>query len=650
MQIIATGLHKNSISDKVWDQLYQVVQNRETVNVGLQSLAPDQAREILFVLSRHSMELFYVGEDTEGQPSLQEFYFNLMPSLRTDTPFHRLQGSEAVRHFLQMSVGLETFIENQENDFLEQTSRALNANKETIHTVGPVLNRLYQTALILFSRIRKTDQSYDYVAVARQLEELITKIFRSFGKCSLLVVGSNESTEPILETLPVRKFQDCLFLHQDQFKSHQLASRFQGKALEADELYDTLDGIQLVLRMNQDFTQAFTVDSLRAVMERRKNLPLLLVNLDTSLVPDARVNKIYNLFSYHIDDLQTRHSSEENGVRTLIENELAEFFSWFYSKDRYRFGDIIGKSDAIERILELIARISQTSITVLIQGDSGTGKELIAQAIHENSPRKDRPFIVVNCGAMPDTLLESELFGHVKGAFTGASANKKGLLEEADGGTFMLDEIGDTSPAFQVKLLRVLQQGEMRKVGSNEFQKIDVRVIAATNRRLDKLVEQNRFRHDLYYRLNVVQIDVPPLTARKEDILLLADHFMQTYAEKMKKRVIGISKKARDLFLAYPWPGNVRELENTLERAVALCVGFQITVEDLPKRIQFWQPSVETHEENELLPLKTVEEQHIRHVLQTLNWDYDRAVEVLGIGRTTLWRKIKEYGIEKNDT
>ncbi len=648
MQITAIGLHKNSISDKVWEQLCHIVQNRGKVSSSLQSLALDQARELLFVPSRHSLELFYVAKEADHQPFLKGFYFDLMPSLGPDTPFHRLQGPEAVRHFLQMSVGLETFIENQENDFLEQTSRALRANKETMHTAGPVINRLYQTALMLFSRIQKTDQSYDYITVARQLEELITKIFRSFGKCSLLVVGSNESTEPILDTLPVRKFQDCLFLHQDHFKSQQLASRFQGTALDADELYGILDEIQLVLRMNQDFSQAFTVDSLRAAMERRKNLPLLLVNLDTSLVPDARVNKIYNLFSYHIDDLQNRYSFEENSVRTLIENELGKFFSWFYSKDRYRFGDIIGKSDAIERILELIARISQTSITVLIQGDSGTGKELIAQAIHENSPRKDRPFIVINCGAMPDTLLESELFGHVKGAFTGASANKKGLLEEADGGTFMLDEIGDTSPAFQVKLLRVLQQGEMRKVGSNEFQKINVRVIAATNRRLDKLVEQNRFRHDLYYRLNVVQIDVPPLTDRREDILLLADHFMQKYAEKMKKRVIGISKEARELFLAYPWPGNVRELENTLERAVALCVGFQIKAEDLPKRIKFWQSSAKAKEENTLLPLKNVEEQHIRHVLQTLNWDYDRAVEVLGIGRTTLWRKIKEYGIEKS--
>ncbi len=649
MQIVAFGLHKNNIPDKVWEQLYQTVQNRDRVNSCLLSLAPHQAREALFVPSRHSLELFCLGDDTENNPSLRGFYFNLMPSLAEDTPFHRLQGSEAVRHFLQMSVGLETFIENQENDFLEQTSRALNANKETIHTVGPVLNRLYQTALMLFSRTRKTDQSYDYIAVAKQLEDLITKIFRSFSKCSLLVVGSNESTEPILDTLPVQKFQDCLFLHQDHFKSNQLAFRFHGKALDADELYEPLGGIQVVLRMNQDFAQAFTVDSLRATMERRKNLPFLMVNLDTSLVPDARINKIYNLFSYNIDDLQNRHSKEENGVRTLIEDELGRFFSWFYSKERYRFGDIIGKSDAIERILELIARISQTSITVLIQGDSGTGKELIAKAIYENSPRKDRPFIVVNCGAMPDTLLESELFGHVKGAFTGASTNKKGLLEEADGGTFMLDEIGDTSPAFQVKLLRVLQQGEMRKVGSNEFQKIDARVIAATNRRLDKLVENNQFRHDLYYRLNVVQIDVPPLTERREDILLLADHFLQKYAEGMKKRVIGISAETREFLFAYPWPGNVRELENTMERAVALCVGFQITPEDLPKRIKYWQSSAKARDESELLPLKIVEEQHIRHILQTLNWDYDRAVEVLGIGRTTLWRKIKEYGIEKTD-
>jgi transcriptional regulator with PAS, ATPase and Fis domain len=284
---------------------------------------------------------------------------------------------------------------------------------------------------------------------------------------------------------------------------------------------------------------------------------------------------------------------------------------------------------------------------VLIQGESGTGKELIAQAIHENSPRRNNPFIVVNCGALTETLLESELFGHVKGAFTGATYTKKGLLEEADGGTLMLDEIGDTSQAFQVKLLRVLQQGEMRKVGSNETLHINVRIIAATNKNLVKLVEQEKFRSDLYYRINVVQVDLPPLAERVEDIPLLAEHFISQYSKEMKKRITGLSPETRQLVLDYPWPGNVRELENAMERAVALAIGHTILPEDLPPNVRQFKQNQNLIDAQPIKPLKSLEKEHIIHALTRYNWDYDRVAQKLGIGRTTLWRKMKDYGISK---
>jgi two-component system response regulator PilR (NtrC family) len=237
---------------------------------------------------------------------------------------------------------------------------------------------------------------------------------------------------------------------------------------------------------------------------------------------------------------------------------------------KHQYGDIIGRSEVMAAVFRLIETVAPTTSTILITGESGTGKELAARAIHFNSPRRDRPFVALNCGALPETLLESELFGHVRGAFTGAAANKKGLIELAERGTVFLDEIAEMTPMVQVKLLRVLQDRRFRRLGGLDEIEADIRIIAATNQDLTKLVAENKFREDLFYRINVIPIHLPPLRERREDVPLLADHFLGRYREQMRKSVTGISGEAMALLMAYRWPGNIRELENVVERAVAL--------------------------------------------------------------------------------
>jgi len=310
-------------------------------------------------------------------------------------------------------------------------------------------------------------------------------------------------------------------------------------------------------------------------------------------------------------------------------------------EEKYQYGEIIGKSGAMQEVFELITRIAPTDSTVLITGESGTGKELIAQAIHGNSNRCYMPFIAVSCGALPDSLLESELFGYEKGAFTGAEHTKRGRFEMADKGTIFLDEIGDISLKTQVDLLRVLQQKEFRRLGGEDVIKVDVRILAATNRDLQKAIRENRFREDLYYRLNVISIHVPPLTERKEDIPLLVDTFIRRYCLEMNKEEVKIAPTALKLLLDYDWPGNVRELENVIERALVIGQGKEIAADDLPFSRKELGP--------EKFPksLKIMEQMHIERILEETDWNISRAARELDIDRQTLYNKIEKYKITR---
>jgi len=313
--------------------------------------------------------------------------------------------------------------------------------------------------------------------------------------------------------------------------------------------------------------------------------------------------------------------------------------------------NIIGKSAAMRALLEMLAMAAPSEATVLINGESGTGKELIARSLHVNSPRKDQPLVIVNCAAITETLLESELFGHEKGAFTGADRRREGRFMQADRGTIFLDEIAETTPTMQAKLLRVLQQKEIQRVGGEVVIPVDVRIVAATNRDLEVEVAGGRFREDLFYRLNVMPLNMPPLRQRLDDIPLLADYFLKRYAEKNRKPVKGFTPMAMDMLLKYDWPGNVRELENAIERAVILLTGDHITEKQLPLNIVRKDPDLDRSEASASPPpdgsrsLEEIEKEAIAATLQATDGNKSEAARRLGITRKTLHNKLKSYGI-----
>ncbi len=316
----------------------------------------------------------------------------------------------------------------------------------------------------------------------------------------------------------------------------------------------------------------------------------------------------------------------------------------------YSYDSIIGKSAPMQEVFKTLQKVAGYKSTVLLMGESGTGKELLARAVHYNSPRRDRPFVAVNCGAIPENLLESELFGHLKGAFTDASRNKKGLFEEAHEGTLFLDEIGELPFALQVKLLRVLQEEEIRRVGDVKAIKIDVRVIAATVKDLEKEVKAGRFREDLYYRLNVLPLHVPPLRARKDDIPVLVDHFIKKYNARLEMKVSGVTPEAMAFLMEYDWPGNVRELENAIERAIVLTDATHIQVANLPPAVRDFQSKSRLELLKDEYSIKKtsriLEEELIRKALAKTHGNRTHAAKLLEISHRALLYKIAEYGIE----
>jgi len=340
----------------------------------------------------------------------------------------------------------------------------------------------------------------------------------------------------------------------------------------------------------------------------------------------ARQSTVAIINAQVIEQLKTQN--------TALQSKLAQ---------QRRYPRIIGNSKQISQIFDLIDKVAATEATVLIEGESGTGKELVAQAIHDQSNRRDRIFIPIYCGSLSENLLESELFGHKKGAFTGATETKQGLLEEANGGTFFLDEIADISKNMQTKLLRVLQDGEVKRVGESRIFKVDVRIIAASNRDLWEQVQQEKFREDLYYRLNVIKIKLPTLRDRRSDIPILANFFLKTFCDKNKKYIKGLSKKAMDRLLNYAWPGNVRELENTIERAVILAKTTQIEPEDL-----------EMHDTKMILEnslnLKEVEKQIVLKTLEEFSGNRTHAAKALGVSRRWLQYQLKKWGVGDADS
>ncbi len=405
-----------------------------------------------------------------------------------------------------------------------------------------------------------------------------------------------------------------------------------------------------VILMDVRMTVMSGIEALRLIKDYNPAIPILIMTAYSSIESAVEALKAgaYDYLTKPLDfevlKLSIERAREHVGLKTENKALKEKLRSEFDLKN------IIGKSRPMKEMIDMVAMVAPSEATVLITGESGTGKELIASSIHFNSNRRDHPLVIVNCAALAETLLESELFGHEKGAFTGADRRREGRFVQASKGTIFLDEIGEMSPMMQAKLLRAIQEREIQRVGSDDTIKVDVRILAATNRNLEDDVAKGKFREDLYYRLNVVTVNVPPLRDRQDDIPLLAQHFLEKYAEKNRKQVKGFSPLAMDMLIKYDWPGNVRELENAVERAVILLTGDNITEKDLPLNItqSYSEESdwVITQPVNtETRPLEEIEKEAILAALEASGGNKSETARKLGINRKTLHKKLKNYGV-----
>ncbi|SLM47314.1 Acetoacetate metabolism regulatory protein AtoC [Nitrospira japonica] len=442
----------------------------------------------------------------------------------------------------------------------------------------------------------------------------------------VLVVDDDEDTRGLLSEILAKEGYDVETASDGKTALERITDRPPDLVM-SDIHMPSLDGMSL----------------LEELRSRNQDVPVILMTAFGSLktAVDGLRSGAFDYLSkpFIVDDirlvvrraLEHKHLSRQNQA---LKEQL---------RDRYRFDNLVGSSAGIVSVYKSIARVAHTDSTVLLQGESGTGKELIARAVHANSARSAGPFVAVDGGSLAETLLESELFGHERGSFTGAVASKKGLLEKAHQGTCFLDEVADLSPVLQGKLLRVIQEREIRRVGSNAPMNIDVRIIAASKKDLDQLVKAGTFREDLYYRLNVVTIQIPPLRERAEDIPLLTQYFIQMYGQKKSPPVTGIAPEAMSLLTRYWWPGNIRELEHAIERAIALTPQSVIFPEDLPQSIQTATVQAAAQARG-WVTLAELEKDHILRVLEAHNQDLGRAAAILGIHRKTLLRKLRYFG------
>ena len=393
------------------------------------------------------------------------------------------------------------------------------------------------------------------------------------------------------------------------------------------------------------------IELLRGVKGVNPEIPFILVTaygtVETAVQAMREGAADYLTKPLDLEELQLRigNVTEQVRLRSAVRDLQARLV------ERHRLEGIIGESGRMQEVLALVKQVAPSDATVLVRGESGTGKELIARAIHFNSRRAAGPLVTLNCAALPEQLLESELFGHEKGAFTGAVAQRKGRFELADGGSIFLDEIGDLTPALQVKLLRVLQERQFERLGGTRTLTVDVRILAATHRDLEQAMRDGTFREDLYYRLNVVSIQIPPLRERREDIAALLEHFLLRFAQKNRREVTGITAAARDALLRYDYPGNVRELENVVERAVLLCRGRVIDLPDLPVTLRPGERGTAEAEPRSLPDLvESIERQAIRAALERHGGVQTQAAEELGISERVLRYKMRKYGLEPRST
>lgn len=542
---------------------------------------------------------------------------------------------ESVEKLFRLSCGLD--IEPVGSDrWYRQLDSEMSSAREADH-IGPIFSKLHRDLTRVVKRaIGSTgirDGAVDSISASA---DLANKIF-----------GELDETNIVIHAAPF--FRNRV---REVFAKRGVMSMNSVSKLSLKELYNK--GIDiLVIGDGKAGSVDLGGDNIANELSTRES-PFLILDFGESPVSIPSQNEISTLYYTHSDsyeevisrNIRMRKESVKE-VEKLIEPELKKFIEWTGSDKWDVSKSIVARSRSMQEVFELIDKVAPTNATVLITGETGTGKELVAKAIHRSSPRGAKPFIVVNCGAIPENLLESTLFGYLKGSFTGAVDDRKGMFKAADGGVIFLDEIGELPLALQVKLLRALQDNEIQPVGSEKEVTVDVRVIAATNKNLFEAVNNGEFRQDLYYRLNVVEIRVPPLRERPEDILVLTEHFLREQVIKNKISLLSISGEATEALKQYDWPGNVRELQNAVERLAVLSSTSQITMKELPLRILQSKSDDKAVSNKSSMTLEEVEERHIRGELKKYSYNYSAVAELLGIGRTTLWRKMKKYGIKE---
>jgi two-component system response regulator HydG len=426
-------------------------------------------------------------------------------------------------------------------------------------------------------------------------------------------------------------------------------------AREFDVTYSTDPVRALALAREREFDAIITdlnmpqMDGLqlcRNLLDFRPEVPILVITAFGSF--ESAVNAMragaYDLLTKPLD-VDVVHMALKRALGHRALNQEVRALRRLVEQER-RYGDILGASPPMRLLYETIERAAPTDSTILLTGETGTGKEVVARTIHRRSHRASKPFVAINCAAVAEHLLESELFGHVRGAFTDAHSARIGLFAQAKGGTLFLDEIGEMPLSLQPKILRALQERAVRPLGTDGELTTDVRVIAATHRDLETAVEEGRFRQDLFYRLNVIRLDLPPLRSRGSDIMLMAEAFVDSISRRLERKVTGFSRSATERLMTYPWPGNVRELQNCLERAVVLARAAVIGVEDLPEKVRAYEPKhvlVASNDPAELISLEEMERRYILRVLELVGGNKSRAAEILGLDRKTLYRKVELY-------
>ena len=614
------------------------------------SLDELQTEELLILEKKDFAYLFAVNVSPEPiAGTLQKF----LESRHTKDSFtiNLLKDqTESFKFFLELLIGKD----DGANDIREILTWAKEHFNQAmlLNSTGPIIGQIYRQALnFAQSLLERPDFRGFSITPAEAIIDISRKIAENIENFQVLLCGRNKNELAALNQIMKRTVGRHVYLYSENFQvSHELSLDLGVIPIDANQFAHLLKKDTLIVNVDLEIATIWNL-ILPYVTENRD---ILYIYFQFSKINVPRsVRKLANVFFQNIEHIQAiieLYRQKRKAFLHSLEDEIAyemdRFNAWVHSDERYRYTDIISHNREMQKIFELIRRIAPVNISVLIIGDTGTGKELVARAIHLNSRRSDKKFIAVNCSAIPETLLEAELFGYEKGAFTGALNMKKGLVEMASGGTLFLDEIGDIPPLIQVKLLRVLQEREIMRLGNPEPIKVDVRLVAATNQNLEELIEQNKFRTDLYFRVNTVKIRLPNLVERHEDILLLTRYFIEKFNQVHNKIIHAISDDVKDRLQKYHWPGNIRELENVIERAVAVSVGAKITLTDLPEGLQNLKPSI-PQPHSPVTSLKDLEAAHIKQLLIQEKQNYGKVAELLGISRTTLWRKLKEYNIAK---